>query len=65
MFHSFINQWLKDIANEQQLPYLDTQSILKNNNGGMKEEYSEGDGVHMNELAYEAILQYIRTHAID
>ena len=60
-----LNQWLKDIAYEQQLPYLDTQSILKNNNGGMKEEYSEGDGVHMNELAYEAILQYIRTHAID
>lgn len=60
-----LNQWLKDIAYEQQLPYLDTQSILKNNNGGMKEEYSEGDGVHMNALAYEAILQYIRTHAID
>ena len=60
-----LNQWLKEIACDQELPYLDTQSILKNENGDMKEEYSEGDGVHMNPLAYEAILEYIRTHAIE
>ena len=61
-----LNQWLKDIAYEQNLPYLDTQSILKNKNGGMKEEFREGgDHVHMNALAYEAILDYIRTHAIE
>ncbi len=58
-----LNGWLKEIAKEQGLPYLDTQSVLKGANGAMIEDYSEGDGVHMNAKAYKAILEYIRTHA--
>ncbi len=59
------NQWAKELAEQYSLRYLDTQSILKNSDGAMIEEYSNGDGVHMNEIAYTAIIQYIRTHAIE
>ena len=59
------NKWAKELAKEHSLKYLDTQSILKNNSGALIEEYSNGDGVHMNEKAYAAIIQYIRTHAIE
>lgn len=59
------NQWAMELAEQYSLRYLDTQSILKNSDGAMIEEYSNGDGVHMNEIAYTAIIQYIRTHAIE
>lgn len=59
------NQWAMELAEQYSLRYLDTQSILKNSDGAMIEEYSNGDGVHMNEKAYNAIIQYIRTHAIE
>ena len=58
-----INGWLKEIALENGLPYLDTQSILKDKNGAMISEYDEGDGVHMNEKGYQLIVEYIKTHA--
>ena len=60
-----LNEWAKEIALENGLKYLDTQSILKDEFGAQKEEYSVQDGVHMNKEAYEAILYYIRTHAIE
>ena len=59
------NKWAKELAEQYSLRYLDTQSILKNSDGAMIEEYSNGDGVHMNEIAYAAIIQYIRTHALE
>ena len=59
-----LNQWIKEIALDEGLKYLDTQSILKNENGAQILDYSEEDGVHMNADAYKAILQYIRTHAL-
>lgn len=59
-----INGWLKEIALERSLPYLDTQSVLKNSDGALKDEYENGDGVHMTEEAYQVILEYIRTHAV-
>ena len=58
-----LNVWAKEIAYEQNLSYLNTQSILKDKNGAMISEYDEGDGVHMNADAYTLILNYIRTHA--
>lgn len=60
-----LNEWAKEIAFENGLKYLDTQSILKDANGAQFEYYNEKDGVHMNTKAYQAIIEYIRTHAID
>lgn len=59
------NKWVKAIAADNGCHYLDTQSILKDENNCLKEEYcNSNDGIHLGKNAYEAILQYIRTHAI-
>ena len=43
-----LNEWVKEIALDLGLHYLDTQSILKNEFGAQIESYNEEDGVHMN-----------------
>lgn len=59
------NKWVKTIAGDNGCYYLDTQSILKDENNCLKEEYCNStDGIHLGKNAYEAILQYIRTHAV-
>lgn len=59
-----LNAWAKELAAANDLKYLDTQSVLKNEKGAQNESYGEGDGVHMNEDAYREIVKYIRTHAL-
>lgn len=56
------NGWVKQIAAEHGCKYLDTASVLKNDNGAMIALYDSGDGIHMTAEAYKAVLQYIRTH---
>ncbi len=58
-----LNAWAKQIAYDQGIHYLDTQTVLKNDNGAMIESFAEGDGVHMNAEGYEVILDYIRSHS--
>lgn len=59
------NQWVKTVAAENDCYYLDTQSILKDENNCLKAEYcNSSDGIHLGTNAYEAILGYIRTHAV-
>lgn len=58
------NIWVHDIAQECNVYYLDTQSVLKDENGYLRPEYSVGDGIHISRDGYLVILQYIRTHPI-
>ncbi len=59
------NQWVKAVAAETGCRYLDTQTILKDENNCLKASYCNStDGIHLGKEAYEAILTYIRTHAI-
>ena len=59
------NGWVKDIAAENGCRYLDTQSVLKDEEGCLKAEYcNSADGIHLNKEAYEVILAYVRTHAL-
>lgn len=60
-----VNGWSYELAKELGINYLDTQSVLKNENGAQILLYGENDGVHLNALGYEKILEYIATHAID
>ena len=60
-----INKWVFEIARDTSVKYLNTHSVLTDENGAQIKEYSESDGIHMNSAAYEQILFYIRTHAID
>lgn len=58
------NVWVQDVARECNVYYLDTQSVLKDENGYLRSEYGVGDGIHISREGYLVILQYIRTHAI-
>ena len=59
------NRWVRSVAAACECYYLDTQSVLKDENNHLKEEFSgSSDGIHLNQLAYETILGYIRTHAV-
>lgn len=59
------NRWVKAVAAENGCYYLDTQSVLKDENNCLKAEYCNStDGIHLGTEAYEAILAYIRTHAV-
>ncbi len=59
------NKWVKAVAAETGSRYLDTQSILKDENNCLKAEYcNSSDGIHLGADAYKAILAYIRTHAV-
>jgi len=59
------NKWVKAVAAENGCHYLDTQSVLKDESNCLKAEYcNSNDGIHLGKEAYEAILAYIRTHAV-
>ena len=59
------NKWGKELAFEYGLRYLDTQSILKDESGGLIEKYCNDEGIHLEAEAYTEIIYYIRTHAIE
>ena len=54
-----LNTWIRDIAEEQSLAFLNTQEILRRSDGFLKNEYQVGDGIHLSKDAYRAILAYI------
>ena len=57
------NTWIRDLAVEYGIKYLDTASILSDAEGYLFAEYDNGgDGIHLNELGLQAVLRYIRTH---
>ena len=48
------------IAEKRGLYYLNTQEVLRDENGYLREEYcNSSDGIHLNESAYRVILDYI------
>ncbi|MCI8611538.1 MAG: hypothetical protein HFE66_06440 [Clostridiales bacterium] len=58
------NVWIQELAQECGVYYLDTQTILKDENGYLRAEYGVEDGIHISRDGYLAILQFIRTHPI-
>ena len=58
------NQWLLELAEECGIKYIDTASVLKDENNALREEYNSyhKDGYHINQAAAEQIINYIRTH---
>lgn len=56
------NSWILDIAEEYNIPYLDTFSALLAEDGHAKRELMGSDGLHPNYEGLKAVLQYIRTH---
>ena len=49
---------------EKNVYYADTFSALVDEEGYMCAEYGSGDGLHPCLAGYQAILRYLRTHAL-
>ena len=60
-----LNQMLPDIAKEHDAYVVDTASCLADVRGFLNSSYAESDGLHLNESAYRAILNYLRTHSYE
>ncbi|MBQ9080779.1 MAG: hypothetical protein IJY27_06880 [Clostridia bacterium] len=56
------NQWIEQLAEEYGLKYLHTNPTLKDTDGYLFQSYQNGDGLHLLERGFNAVLQYIRTH---
>jgi len=56
------NSWMLKIAEDTGNKYLDTISVLLNDEGNMKKELIQKDGLHPNKDGLKVIVKYIRTH---
>ncbi|MBR3639886.1 MAG: hypothetical protein IKN50_04695, partial [Clostridia bacterium] len=57
------NAWILEIAEECGLHYLDTFSALLGEDGNIRSDLVQDDGLHANEEGLKLALSYIRTHA--
>jgi lysophospholipase L1-like esterase len=56
------NLWVQQVAADTGARYLDTQSVLTGSDGFLNEDYSNGDGLHLDTDGFNMVLDYIRTH---
>ena len=57
------NIWIQEVAEATGCKYTDSASVLKAEDGSLREDYGNGDGIHLNADGFNAVLQYLRTHA--
>lgn len=57
------NEWIKAVAEATGCKYADSASVLKAEDGSLREDYGNGDGIHLNADGFNAVLGYLRTHA--
>ena len=58
------NIWVQKVAEDCEIYYLDTISVLADEEGYLPEAYQNGDGIHLNADSCGIVLDYIRTHAL-
>ena len=58
------NVWVQRVAEDCGVYYLDTISVLADEEGYLPEAYQNGDGIHLNSNSCGIVLDYIRTHAL-
>ena len=57
------NEWIKEVAAATGTRYSDTCSVLKDAEGWLRDDYQNGDYIHLNAAGFTAVLEYLRTHA--
>lgn len=58
-----LNTWIEKLADEYEtVYYVDTASLLRDENGYLDSQYDIGDGIHLNNAAYHRILSYLQMH---
>lgn len=58
------NEWIRQVAEDCGIHYLDTIRVLADEEGFLPESYQNGDGLHLNADSCGIVLNYIRTHAL-
>ena len=60
------NNWLFEVCEKYNVPVLKTEDVLKDANGQLKSEYNTYhlDGIHLNPVAFDAVLKYVKTHTV-
>ncbi len=56
------NEWIVELAAENNLPYLNTYYALVGDDGWLPQKYQNGDGMHFNEVGFAAIMDYVLSH---
>ena len=59
---STANRWVMEIAEECNVRFLNTASVLVGEDGWLPQNLQNGDGLHLNETGFGIVLSYIRTH---
>lgn len=54
-----LNLWINELAHTNGLSYLNTASVLSDENGNLKESYHNGDGLHLSTDGFNAMLRYV------
>lgn len=56
------NSLLLQVANTNDVYFVDTNTALKNNDGRLDSAYASEDGIHLNTIGREALLNYVLSH---
>ncbi len=59
---STANRWVMEVAEECNVRFLNTASVLVGEDGWLPQNLQNGDGLHLNETGFGIVLSYIRTH---
>lgn len=57
-----LNTWIKELSVQEKTDFVDTASVLRDQNGALLPQYDAGDGIHLTNEAYRQILSYLSTH---
>ncbi len=56
------NLWVHDVAKACGVHYLDSASVLMNEQRVLPDNYTNGDGLHLNGESFRLVIDYLRTH---
>lgn len=56
------NTWISEVAAENGVQFLNSASVLVDETGFRPEAWHNGDGMHLSEAGFNAVMEYIRTH---
>lgn len=57
------NEWVVELAEEYEVKYVDTNSVLRGSDGWLVSSYQNGDGLHLTAEGLNIELNNLRTHA--
>lgn len=56
-----LNSWIMAIADERGLLYINTADALKDDDGWLRSDYQNGDGLHLNTAGFNCVLASIES----